>query len=778
MSIDLITVVAALACVGSVFTGAFLMLSRRHPTIDGPLWWSIAGALGSLGYIALALRGQLPNFLTIAVANTAISAAVSLSWVGVRSFLGLPVPRKQVYLSIAAIFVLHWSFDALWPSVLGRYIVFCGYGVVFSMLTLLDLRRYTRIHAKHPGLGTLMVLTWFELGSFTGMLFYVIFKSQVTVLTGAAEQVRSLILIFLFAVAVRLAVYQAMVTARLQMQSDRDRQLLEDREADLQDLIDNLNAGVLVFKPDQTLVTVNHAARVFFGWADKAHLGKAVGPQGVFSRMIDESGHAIPISQAPFFKVLANSQPVRDMVIGFVPAMGERTRWALCNAFPENDLTGGLRHVVITFVDLTSVRESQNRQEALRQQLAQSQKMEALGTLAGGVAHDFNNILAAILGNADLARQDLPRGAPARESLHEISTAARRGRELVRQIMAFSRQQPLERKPISVCSVVNEAASLLKAALPPNVELTVHCPPARLQIEADATQLGQVLLNLGTNAVHAIGKEQGKISVTLRNLLPDDPLVPQDLRVPVPEHDAWVAWIQVLDTGTGMDEVTRARIFEPFFTTKVVGKGTGLGLPVALGIVQSHGGVITVESEIGQGSAFNVFLPARLLEAKSSNAGTMVQNETEGAPDPKPLDSAEEDEMTTDSAPSAGRVLYLDDDDTLVFLVRRLLQRRGYDVTAFCDQQEAIEAIRGNPTGFDVLLTDYNMPGMSGIDVAKEVLAINPSMTIAVASGYINEELEQKAAAVGVTEVVFKTDAIEAFCDVVARLVAKGKPAA
>ena len=134
--------------------------------------------------------------------------------------------------------------------------------------------------------------------------------------------------------------------------------------------------------------------------------------------------------------------------------------------------------------------------------------------------------------------------------------------------------------------------------------------------------------------------------------------------------------------------------------------------------------------------------------------------------------------MSTDNAPSAGRVMYLDDDDTLVFLVRRLLQRRGYEVTAFCDQQEAIDAIRANPQGFDVLLTDYNMPGMSGIDVAKEVLSINPSLTVAVASGYINEELEQKAAAAGVKEVVFKTDAIEAFCDVVARLVSLGKPSA
>ena len=134
--------------------------------------------------------------------------------------------------------------------------------------------------------------------------------------------------------------------------------------------------------------------------------------------------------------------------------------------------------------------------------------------------------------------------------------------------------------------------------------------------------------------------------------------------------------------------------------------------------------------------------------------------------------------MSNENASSAGRVMYLDDDDTLVFLVRRLLQRRGYEVTAYCDQQEAIEAIRSNPTGFDVLLTDYNMPGMSGIDVAKEVLTINPSLTVAVASGYINEELEQKAAAVGVKEVVFKTDAIEAFCDVVARLVSMGKSSA
>jgi two-component system cell cycle sensor histidine kinase/response regulator CckA len=227
-----------------------------------------------------------------------------------------------------------------------------------------------------------------------------------------------------------------------------------------------------------------------------------------------------------------------------------------------------------------------------------------------------------------------------------------------------------------------------------------------------------------------------------------------------------------------MNEAVRSRIFEPFFTTRAVGRGTGLGLPVVLGIVQVHGGAIEVHSEPGKGTTFTLYFPAApegpppraSAPAHTPKAGDAV---TMGAPVP---DGPETDPLETPpmaDAPSAeqAHILYLDDDDTLVFLVRRLLERRGYRVTAFTDQQQAVKAVRETPQGFNLLLTDYNMPGMSGLDVARAVLAINPQLPVAVASGYITDELQAEARQAGVREVVFKTDAVEAFCEVVARLV-------
>jgi two-component system, cell cycle sensor histidine kinase and response regulator CckA len=481
--------------------------------------------------------------------------------------------------------------------------------------------------------------------------------------------------------------------------------------------------------------------------------------------------------------VLATGETVSGMVLGVQTRHRGDVRWALCNGHPQRNARGELESVVLSFLDITSLRDAEAQRKQLQAQLTQSQKMESLGTLAGGVAHDFNNILAAILGNADLARQDLGANHPARQSLHEISAAARRGRELVRQILAFSRQQPMTRSRVDVDALVDDTCRLLRTALPSEVKL--EHPPASTHphILADASQLGQVLLNLGTNAVHALEGRAGTVRCEVGVLDVDDVRVPMEIARQCRAQGRQVVCITVADDGAGMSDETQQRMFEPFFTTKGVGKGTGLGLPVVLGIVEAHGGVIEVDSTPGWGTTFHLFFvsaaqdPAEKREhlhaPRSSESGTMVHASAEEAGVPKQHRAPanpEAHDMTEESTQAPQHIMYLDDDDTLVFLVRRLLERRGYKVSAFADQNEAIDAVRNDPKGFDLLLTDYNMPGMSGLDVAKAVLALNPDLPVAVASGYITDELQAEAMAAGVREVVFKTDAVETFCDVVARL--------
>ena len=610
-----------------------------------------------------------------------------------------------------------------------------------------------------------------------------------------------MLLVLLIAALARTLIYTSLVTERLQREGNRSRQALVQRGANSRALIEHLSAGVVVFRPDQTVARINGAARRFLGWSGGGANPALPEPLGLAWQLLNEDGKPMRRHEMPFERVLATAQPVSNVVMGMPFADGRETRWALCTAYPENNAQGGLRHVVLTFVDISSLRQAQAQQRQLQAQLAQSQKMEALGTLAGGVAHDFNNILAAILGNAQLARQDLTPADPARECLHEISTAARRGRELVRQILAFSRQQPMERQPVDVSLVINESCCLLRAALPSQVELVYPADLCPHFISADATQLGQVLLNLGTNAVHAVGGRGGRVAFQL------DALSEGDLRIPaglVTQPGQGAVRIEVQDNGCGMDEATRERIFEPFFTTRPVGAGTGLGLAVVLGIVQTLGGVIELETQPGEGTTFVLYFPAVVapgeaavrsdissdaladppvlthgvrglagrLPTEMTSEGTIdssfSQRQPFSPPDPTPAETAD---MSNAVDLSPRHILYLDDDDTLVFLVRRLLERRGYRVTGMLNQQDAINAVRDNPTGFDLLLTDFNMPGMSGLEVAKAVLAINPALPVAVASGYITDELQADALAAGVREVVFKTDAVEDFCAMVARLV-------
>ncbi|HEX6037689.1 ATP-binding protein [Longimicrobium sp.] len=349
----------------------------------------------------------------------------------------------------------------------------------------------------------------------------------------------------------------------------------------------------------------------------------------------------------------------------------------------------------------------EQRRQAVEDQLRQAQKMDALGTLAGGVAHDFNNILAAIHGYAELALLDAPPDSELRQGVDEILKACARARDLVRRILLFSRGQQSRRDAMPLGPVVDEALQLLRATLPPNIEIRSHAAPRLPLVRADATQMHQVVMNLGTNAAYAMREDGGTLSVELGAV---------DVEAAAAGFSAELKpgrylRLRVTDTGCGMRPEIRERLFEPFFTTKGQA-GTGLGLSVVHGIVRDHGGTISVASQPGEGSRFDIHLPA------APNAA--VPRADDRAQGPR----------------GAGQhVMYVDDEPALCHIMTRILVHLGYRCTAFTDPVAALQEFRTAPQAFDAVVTDLQMPAMSGLDLARAVWSVRPGVAVAVASG-------------------------------------------
>ena len=404
--------------------------------------------------------------------------------------------------------------------------------------------------------------------------------------------------------------------------------------------------------------------------------------------------------------------------------------------------------------DISERKKADETRVRLEAQLRESQKMEALGTLAGGVAHDFNNALAMILGNLELARQDVGPSHTALVSLEEIGKASRRAKDLVQQILAFGRRQKLERKPTSIALVAVETERLLRATIPAGVSLKVECMPDVPAVLADATQVKQVLLNLCANALHAVENQArpGVIGIRLTAHSEDGAAYRGAERRSrgerVGRREGRYACLTVSDNGSGMDEATRSRIFEPFFTTKPVGSGTGLGLSVVHGIAQAHDATIEVQSAPGNGSTVRIYFPA--TEVPVADAAAQVPSKT-------PVEG------------NGKRVLYIDDEEAIIFLMKRLLERQGFLFSGYTEPNEALVAARANPDQFDLVVTDYSMPGMSGLEVAETIREIRVDLPVVLASGYITEELRAKAPAAGVSELIYKPNTVDELCEAVAR---------
>ena len=403
--------------------------------------------------------------------------------------------------------------------------------------------------------------------------------------------------------------------------------------------------------------------------------------------------------------------------------------------------------LVLMSVLMRRLWRTDRERRSLEAQLRESQRIESIGTLAGGIAHDFNNILAAILGNVALARDDIGPDHPAQASLEQIRKASSRARDLVQQILAFGRRQPHSLVAQPLQPLVEETVALLRSTLPASVTLDCAVTAEPLNAEADATQIQQVLMNLCTNAWHALQGRPGRIQVGLESHTIATPAS----RVGKALAAGRYARLWVRDTGIGMDAATQARIFEPFFTTKPTDQGTGLGLSVVHGIVTAHQGAIRVNSAPGQGTTVNLYLPL-----------------TDREPVPTPGPRA----MPILGAGTGQHVLYVDDDEVIVVMVERLLTQAGYRVTPFRDGRAAVAAVQAAPDAFDVVVSDYNMPGYTGMDVARAVASIRPGLPVVISSGYISEDLQAQAHAAGVRHLLQKQNSLEELALLVHRIVA------
>ena len=399
---------------------------------------------------------------------------------------------------------------------------------------------------------------------------------------------------------------------------------------------------------------------------------------------------------------------------------------------------GGVPHILGIARDITKRKRTEEERAKLEAQLRQAQKMESIGSLAGGIAHDLNNILFPISGLSEMLLDDIPSDTPAHKSIEQIHKSAQRGSDLVKQILSFSRQSNPQKLPIRIQPILQEVLKLARATIPWNIEITSNIKQDCGMVSANPTQVHQIAMNLITNAFHAVERNGGTINVELKETIimhldegDESPLdeMSQDgtSGFPIRLLAGGYACITLSDTGTGIDQTLIDKIFDPYFTTKELGKGTGLGLSVVHGIVKEHGGDIRVHSEVGKGTAFNVYLPL-LKEVGNRKDTAVIEKYPTGCE----------------------RILIVDDEEQIVLLEQMMLEKLGYKTTARTSSPDALAAFRANPSKFDLVICDRGMPNMTGEQLARELILIKPEIPIIICTGFCDETDMQCAMATGI----------------------------
>lgn len=505
----------------------------------------------------------------------------------------------------------------------------------------------------------------------------------------------------------------------LQKQIEVSRQMadaLQVSEAQLRSLQDNIPIGLFRRSVDGHLLFANPKMVSIFGYASQEEMSKVPIRQSYY----DPEQYDHLMDQ---FEVLGTTQRFE---LCYKRKDGTPV-WGAVHLKRSKDLKSGQEYIDGAFIDITDRKKIEDDKRTLEAQLRQAHKMEALGTLAGGIAHDFNNILFAIIGYCELALEDAIKDTSQKENLQQAITGAQRAAELVGQILTFSRQSGIEKHPLNLTAIVKESLKLLRATLPKSIDIKTQLN-GQQTVLADPTQMHQIIVNLCTNAFHAMRDKGGVLTIGLTKIE-----VGSGKGHCVEGLDPGpYAWLRVEDTGHGMSTETLERIFDPYYTTKAQGDGTGMGLSVVQGIVKGLKGTIRVNSAVGKGSQFNIYLPA--------------------------LDEMEFDSHTDTASIVGGRehILFVDDELLLTNMVSQMLTNMGYHVTACNKPADALKLFLHGPEQFDLIISDVTMPEMGGDDMVQEMMKIRPDLPVLLCTGYSESITEKIASNIGVRALMHK----------------------
>jgi PAS domain S-box-containing protein len=495
------------------------------------------------------------------------------------------------------------------------------------------------------------------------------------------------------------------------------RQALQESEERLRTVYETFPDSVTIVQTENgRFVDVNSAFTRLTGWAAEDVIGKKEADLKIWHNPNDREKLKAGIARKGKIENLEAKFRLKDGSI--ITALMSAVLIQLKNK----------PHILTITRDISDLKSAQKEREQLRTQLIQAQKMEAIGTLAGGIAHDFNNILGAIIGYAEMALYDTQKDSMEHYNIDQVLKAGHRAKDLVKQILAFSRKSEQDKNIISLTPIVEEALKLLRASLPTTIEIRQNIEPHLDAIFADPTQMHQVMMNLCTNSAHAMGDTGGILNVELHNL---DLNLKKAVQYSELNPGPYLQ-LSISDTGHGMDSATMDRIFDPYFTTKEQDKGTGMGLAVVHGIIKGHGGGIRVQSKPGKGTRFDILFPVM---------GKHMESETEEL---KALPTGKE------------HILFIDDEDTLIDLGESMLKKLGYQVETRTRPDEALEIFRAAPDKFDLVISDMTMPGMTGDILAAELMKIRSDIPVIICTGYSERIDEQRARDLGIKGLIMK----------------------